>query len=131
LGRAQELRKSPLSEVWDLVGQVFALPPGRTVPVLELTEQVLRQKETVPLFLEALLVWCRDLMVSKVTGHQELLVYRNREAVLRGQSEGLALRQLLAMYRTVKQTLDGLGRYANLRLSLEVMFLTLRDLQAA
>jgi len=30
----------------------------------------------------------------------------------------------------VKQTLDGLGRYANLRLSLEVMFLTLRDLQA-
>jgi len=131
LGRAQELRKSPLAEVWDLVGQVFALPPGRTVPVLELTEQVLRQKETVPLFLEALLVWCRDLMVSKVTGHQELLVYRNREAALRGQSKGLALRQLLAMYRTVKQTLDGLGRYANPRLSLEVMFFTLRDLQAA
>lgn len=131
LGRAQELRKSPLAEVWDLVGQVFAFPPGRTVPVLELTEQVLHQKETVLLFLEALLVWCRDLMVSKVTGHQELLVYRNREAVLRGQSESLALRQLLAMYRTVKQTLDGLGRYANPRLSLEVMFLTLRDLQAA
>lgn len=131
LGRAQELRKSPLSEVWDLVGQVFAFPPGRTVPVLELTEQVLRQKETVPLFLEALLAWCRDLMVAKVTGNQDLLVYRNREAALRGQSKGLALRQLLAMYRIVKQTVDGLGRYANLRLSLEVMFFTLRDLQAA
>lgn len=131
LGRAQELRKSPLADVWDLVGQAFALPPGRSVSILELTERILRQKETVPLFLEALLAWCRDLMVSKVTGHQELLVYRNRAAALRGQSEGLALRQLLAMYRTVKQTLDGLGRYANPRLSLEVMFLTLRDLQAA
>jgi len=131
LGRAQELRKSPLADVWDLVGQAFALPPGRSVPILELTERILRQKETVPLFLEALLAWCRDLMVSKVTGRQELLVYRNRAAALRGQSDGLALRQLLAMYRTVKQTLDGLGRYANPRLSLEVMFLTLRDLQAA
>jgi DNA polymerase-3 subunit delta' len=131
LGRAQELRKSPLADVWELVGQTFTLPRGRTVPVLELAEKVLRQKETVPLFLEALLAWCRDLMVSKVTSHQELLVYRNRAATLRGQNEGLALRQLLAMYRTVKQTLDGLGRYANPRLSLEVMFLTLRDLQAA
>jgi hypothetical protein len=66
-----------------------------------------------------------------VTHRETLLVYRNSGAALRRQSERLALAQLLAMYHTVKQTLDGLGRYANPRLSLEVMFLKLRDLQAA
>jgi hypothetical protein len=35
------------------------------------------------------------------------------------------------MHRAVQQTLDGLARYANPRLSLEAMFVTLRDLQAA
>lgn len=131
LGRAQELRTSPLQEVWDLVEQTFALPPGRTLAVLELTERAVRQKETIPLFLEALLAWCRDLMVAKVTRKETLLVYRNRGPALERQSERLAPGQLVAMYQTVKQTLDGLSRYANPRLSLEVMFLKLRDLQAA
>lgn len=131
LGRAQELRTSPLQEVWDLVEQTFALTPGRTLAVLELTERVVRQKETIPLFLEALLAWCRDLMVAKVTRKETLLVYRNRGPALGRQSERLAPAQLVAMYQTVKQTLDGLSRYANPRLSLEVMFLKLRDLQAA
>lgn len=131
LGRAQELRTSPLQEIWDLVDQTFALTPGRTLAVLELTERVVRQKETIPLFLEALLAWCRDLMVAKVTRKETLLVYRNRGPAVGRQSERLAPAQLVAMYQTVKQTLDGLGRYANPRLSLEVMFLKLRDLQAA
>jgi DNA polymerase-3 subunit delta' len=131
LGRAQELRTSPIQEIWDLVEQAIALSPGKTLPVLELTERVVRQKETLPLFMEALLAWCRDLTVSKVTRHDALLVYRNHGPALRRQSERLAPAQLLAMYQTVKQTLDGLGRYANPRLSLEVMFLKLRDLQAA
>jgi DNA polymerase-3 subunit delta' len=131
LGRAHELRKSPLREIWDLVERAFALSPGRALPVLQLAEQVVRQKETVPLFLEALLAWCRDLMVTKVTRHERLLVYRGREAALRRQSEPLTPAQLLKMYDAVKQTLDGLGRYANPRLSLEVMFLKLRDLQVA
>ena len=99
--------------------------------VLELTERVVRRKETLSLFLEALLAWCRDLMVSKVTRHEARLVYRRHGAALKRQSERLTLAQLLAMYHTVKQTLDGLGRYANPRLSLEIMFLKLRDLQTA
>lgn len=131
LGRAQELRTSPLQEIRDLVEQTFALASGRTLPLLELTERVVRQKETLPLFLEALLAWCRDLMVAKVTSQEALLVYRSRAAALERQSRQLAPAQLLAMYHTVKQTRDGLGRYANPRLSLEVMLLKLRDLQAA
>lgn len=131
LGRAQELRTSPLQEIRGLVEETFALPTGKILPVLDLAERVVRQKETLSLFLEALLAWCRDLTVSKVTHREALLVYRNRGPALRRQSEGLALGQLLAMYHTVKQTIDGLGRYANPRLSLEVMFLKLRDLQAA
>lgn len=131
LGRAQELRTSPLQEIRGLVEETFALPTGKILPVLDLAERVVRQKETLSLFLEALLAWCRDLTVSKVTHREALLVYRNRGLALQRQSEGLALGQLLAMYQTVKQTIDGLGRYANPRLSLEVMFLKLRDLQAA
>jgi len=113
------------------VEEAFALPTGKILPVLDLAERVVRQKETLSLFLEALLTWCRDLTVSKVTNREALLVYGNRGLALQRQSEGLALGQLLAMYHTVKQTIDGLGRYANPRLSLEVMFLKLRDLQAA
>lgn len=131
LGRAQELQSIPLQEIHHLVEQAFALPPGRTLPVLELTDRVVRQKETLPLFLEVLLAWCRDLTISKLTDRDVLLVYRDREATLRQQSERLGSVQLLAMYQMVKQTLDGLGRYANPRLSLEVMLLKLRDLQAA
>jgi DNA polymerase-3 subunit delta' len=131
LGRAQAVRGNALHEVWDLVEHATALSPGKTLPVFELTERIVRQKETLPLFLEALLAWCRDLMVSKVTHQEALLVYRNHGPALKRQSERLALAQLLAMYQTVKQTLDGLGRYANPRLSLEAMFFKLRDLQAA
>lgn len=131
LGRAQELRTSPFQEIRGLVEQAFALPAGSTLPVLDLAEQVVRQKETLSLFLEALLAWCRDLTISKVTHRETLLVYQNRGPALRRQSERLPVAQLLAMYQTVKQALDGLGRHANPRLSLEVMFLKLRDLQAA
>ncbi|MFQ5961273.1 MAG: DNA polymerase III subunit delta' [Candidatus Methylomirabilales bacterium] len=131
LGRAQGLRSSALQELWDLVEQTSGLPPGKTLPVLELTERVVRQKETLPLFLEALLAWCRDLMVAKVACREALLVYRNHGSALKRQSDRLAPAQLLAMYQTVKQTVDRIGRYANPRLSLEVMFLRLRDLQAA
>ena len=131
LGRAQELQSVPLQEIHHLVEQAFALPPGRILPVLELTDRVVRQKETLPLFLEVLLAWCRDLTVSKLTDRDVLLVYRDREVTLRQQSERLGSAQLLAMYQMVKQTLDGLGRYANPRLSLEVMLLKLRDFQAA
>ncbi len=131
LGRAQELRGSAVHEIWDLVEQVSALPPGRTLPVLELTERVVRQKETLPLFLEALLAWTRDLMVSKVTRYEALLVFHNHAASLTRDSQRLASAQLVAMYQTVKQTSNGLNRYANPRLSLEVMLLRLRDLLAA
>ncbi|MFQ5657227.1 MAG: DNA polymerase III subunit delta' [Candidatus Methylomirabilales bacterium] len=131
LGRAQELRSIPLQEVHHLVEQAFALPPGKTLPILELTDRVVRKKETLPLFLEVLLAWCRDLTVSRLTDRDALLVYRNREAALRRLSEQLGTSQLVAMYQMVKQTLDGVGRYANPRLSLEVMLLKFRDLQAA
>ena len=131
LGRAQELRTSPLQEIRGLVEETFALPTGKILPVLDLAERVVRQKETLPLFLEALLAWCRDLMIAKVTSQEALLVYRSRAAALERQSRQLAPSQLLAMYHTVKTTRDGLGRYANPRLSLEVMPLKLRDLQAA
>lgn len=130
LGRAQELRTSPFQEIRDLVEQAFALPAGSTLPVLDLAEQVVRQKETLSLFLEALLAWCRDLAVSKVTPREALLVYRNRGPALRRQGERLAVAQLLAMYQTVKQARDGIDRHVNPRLSLEGMFLKLRDLQA-
>ena len=131
LGRAQELRTSPLQDIRGLVEQAFALPAGRILPVLDLAEQVSRQKETISLFLEALLAWCRDLTVAKVTDREALLVYRHRGPALRNLSKRLAVAQLLAMYQTVKQALDGIGQHANPRLSLEVMFLKLRDLQAA
>ncbi|MFQ5989360.1 MAG: DNA polymerase III subunit delta' [Candidatus Methylomirabilales bacterium] len=131
LGRAQELRNSPLEEIRGLVEQAFALPAGKTLPVLDLAERVVRQKEILSLFVEALLTWCRDLTVSKVTHRETLLANRSCAAALRRQSEPLALVQLLGMYHTVKQTLDGLSRHANPRLSLEVMLLKLRDLQAA
>jgi DNA polymerase-3 subunit delta' len=131
LGRAHALRTSPLQEIRGLVEQVFALPAGRPLPILDLAEQVVRQKETLSLFLETLLAWCRDLTVSKMTPGDALLVHRDRGPALRRHSERLAPAQLLAMYETVKQTMDGLDRYANPRLSLEVMFLKLRDLQTA
>ncbi len=131
LGRAQELRNSPLKEIRGLVEQAFALPAEKILPVLDLTERVVRQKETLSLFVEGLLAWCRDLTVSKVTHRDALLANRSRAAALRRQSEPLGLTRLLGMYHTVKQTLDGLSRHANPRLSLEVMLLKLRDLQAA
>jgi DNA polymerase III subunit delta' len=131
LGRAQELRSSALQELWDLVEQTTGLSPGKTLPVLELTERVVRQKEMLPLFLEALGAWYRDLMVAKVTCQEALLVYRNHGSALKRQSDRLAPAQLLAMYQTVEQTVDRIGGYANPRLSLEVMFLRLRDLQSA
>ena len=131
LGRAHELRQSPLQEIWELVAQAFALSPGRSSPILDLTERVLAQKEAVSLFLEALLACCRDLLVAKVTRRRAPLVHGHLTAALTSQSERYAPAQLLRMHRAVQQTLDGLGRYANPRLSLEAMFVTLRDLQAA
>lgn len=131
LGRAHELRGSALQEIWDLVEQATTLSPTHTIPALDLTERVVRQKEILPLFLEALLAWCRDLMIAKVDCQETLLVYRNHRAALKRQSERLGLLQLVAMYQTVQQTVERLNRYANPRLSLEVMFLKLRDLQAA
>lgn len=131
LTRAQELRGSAVHEIWDLVKQVSALPPGKTLPVLELADRAVRQKETLLLFMEALLAWTRDLVISKVTRHEALLVYRNHGAPFKDLSQRLASAQLLAMHQTVKHAVDGLNRYANPRLSLEVMLFRLRDLLAA
>jgi DNA polymerase III subunit delta' len=131
LGRAHELRQRPLQEIWDLVEQAFALPSGKSLPPLELAERVLRHKEMLPLFLEALLVWCRDSLVSRVSHRAALLAHRGRASVITRQSQRFTPGHLVHLHRLVQQTLNGLSHHANPRLTLEVMLLKFRDLQAA
>jgi DNA polymerase-3 subunit delta' len=130
LGKAQELRGGALSEARELVVATFSQLQGKTSSLLDLAERLAKEKETLPLYLESLLAWCRDLVILKVTDREGLLVYGDTPAPLQKQREQLTRKQLLAMYQTVGQTLEAIQRYANPRLSLEVMFLKLRDLVA-
>lgn len=130
LGRAQELRGQSLHEARELVVETFSQLTGKTPSLLDFAERLAKEKETLSLYLESLLAWCRDLVVLKVTDGGGLLVYRDKPVPLQEQGERLNRKQVLAMYQTVGQTLEGINRYANPRLSLEVMFLKLRDLLA-
>jgi len=130
LGRAQELRGGSLSEARELVVATFSQLTGKTSALLDLAERLAKDKETLSLYLESLLAWCRDLVILQVTDGKGLLVYRDKPAPLEQQGERLNRKQLLTMYQTVGQTLDGINRHVNARLSLEVMFLKLRDLVA-
>lgn len=130
LGRAQELRDASLHEVRGLVVETFSQLSGTTSALLDLAERVAKDRETLPLYLESLLAWCRDLVILTVTDREGFLVYRERPLPLEEQRGRLDRRRALAMYRTVGQTLEGITRHANPRLSLEVMFLRLRDLVA-
>ena len=94
--------------------------------LIDLAERLAKDRDRVRQNLEVLSAWLRDLMVVKVSGRREWLINQDRGEEVARQAEGLPLDDILDSLRVVHDTMDGLTRNANLRLSLEDLLLQLR-----
>jgi DNA polymerase-3 subunit delta' len=128
IGRALSQEAASLAEARDLLLEELGrgLRDGPAA-LIELAEKLAKDREGLPQNLEVLSAWLRDLMVAKASGRQEWLVNLDRGEDVARQAEGVTLDAILDGLRAVHATMAGLSRNANPRLSLEDLFLQLRD----
>ncbi len=128
IGRALSQEVTSMASTRDLLleelGQGLRDGP---VALIELAEKLAKDREGLFQQLEFLSAWLRDLMIAKVSRHQELLVNQDRGEEIARQAEGLPLDAILGGLRTVRAAYDALIRNANPRLSIEELLLRLRE----
>jgi DNA polymerase-3 subunit delta' len=128
IGRALSQEVVSLDSTRDLLLEELgcALRDGPAA-LIELADKLAKDREGLQQNLEILSAWLRDLMVAKASRSQEWLFNQDRADEVARQAEGMALEAILEGLRAVHAAMDGLTRNANPRLSLEDLFLRLRE----
>jgi DNA polymerase-3 subunit delta' len=128
IGRALSAEVASLASTRDL----FLEELGRGLrdgpaALIELAEKLSKDRAVLQQNLGVLSAWLRDLMVAKMSRGLEWLVNRDRGEDISRQADELSLEAILEGLRAVFGAMDGLGRNANPRLSLEDLFLRLHE----
>ena len=128
VGRALSVEVESLASSRDLLlGELGRALLDGPAALLELAERQAKDREELHQQLEVLSAWLRDLMVAKVSGRAECLINQDRAEEVARQAERLPLEAILDGLREVRGAMDGLTRNANPRLTLEHLFLRLRE----
>lgn len=128
IGRALSVEVESLASSRDLLlGELGRALLDGPAALLELAEKQAKDREGLHQQLEVLSAWLRDLMVAKVSGRAECLINLDRAEEVARQAEMLPLETILDGLREVRGAMDGLTRNANPRLTLEHLFLRLRE----
>lgn len=128
IGRALSVDVESLASSRDLLlGELGRALLDGPAALLELAEKQAKDREGLHQQLEVLSAWLRDLMVAKVSGRAECLINLDRAEEVARQAEMLPLETILDGLREVRGAMDGLTRNANPRLTLEHLFLRLRE----
>lgn len=114
-----------LAALRGLLGSLVRLDDETALATAEAWE---KEKETLPERLELLEIWLRDALVWGQVAEPQLLYFQGEVAFVSQLAEQLRPPQLLQMIELVRETQRRLERHANLRLTLDLLWLGLRDL---
>lgn len=129
IGRAAEIASNPevvqrRDEAYQLLLRVVE---SDDLDLLIQAEALEKQKENLDGWLEMLIIWLRDGLVLSQAAPEELVVNADKLPEVRRLGARFGPAGLMAMLETVSETRGQLLRYANTRLSLDVMMLRLKD----
>ncbi len=79
-------------------------------------------------YLDLVTMWFRDVLYYKSTGNDSRLIYKEQAAVIKNQSKGYTYQALNDILEEIKKVQVRLGSNVNLELTLEVMYIKIRDL---
>ncbi|HHT62921.1 MAG: ATP-binding protein [Bacillota bacterium] len=119
-GEAVEGSEVEIEQAIDLVQN---LPQGDYCELLKISESWEKNRENVKKFLEAILIWFRDVAVAKLTNKPALVENKNKWDML--LNSPLTADAALLAAQEVERSQKLLGQNANLRLVLDVMFIRL------
>jgi DNA polymerase-3 subunit delta' len=135
LSRAMQLSKLEWRQRRNWVIRAAGLdhPGSRTDPAsmalaLSFAGQLAQKKEMVQDLLDILKTWIRDLCIWPY--HPELVVNKDHEATLSKVRSGIGEKQLLSMWQAVEKAQKDIAARANLRLTVDVMALSMAGFTA-
>jgi len=127
LGRAlRRERQESLSLREEAIEAFSSALQAEMEPILERAELWAKQKDGVEEKLDWLLLWLRDLKVYQITRDGSLLVNRDLLPRLEIDANRIPPAILSTHFQIVQQTAQAIARHANVRLSLEAMFLSMK-----
>lgn len=127
LGRAMEMaREDVLWQERDRVLQMAgALAEAGRLTALSFVQELLDSKVGVPECLDLLTAWYRDLLIWYFTADEDLLVNRDRAAVIKSTAAQYEPGRLMEIIESIEEARGRLKSNGNSRLVLEVMMLKL------
>ncbi|MBI5167421.1 MAG: DNA polymerase III subunit delta' [candidate division NC10 bacterium] len=107
--------------------QVFSALASGGVALLDVAEELAKDKEVFREALEGLLIWYRDLVVYQHTTRGSLLWNRDRETEIRKGAETLAPKVGMKLYYAVNEALEALSGNVNPRLAAETLLFRMEE----
>ena len=126
-GQALEYLSGSLLEKRDQALEVAAtLAKAGITEILELAEELAKNRDRALTTLELLLCWYRDLLIWRETQSAELLYNQDRLPELRKEEKSLGGRTLVGIIEEVNKAKNNIGNNSNIRLVLESLFLQIK-----
>ena len=126
-GQALEYLSGSLLEKRDHALEVAeSLIRAGITEILELAEELAKNRDQVVAMLELLICWYRDLLVWQETGREELLYNQDRLQELRREGPSRKRRSLVRIIGEIGKAKNNIRNNSNTRLALESLFLKIK-----
>ncbi len=79
-------------------------------------------------YIDLINMWFRDVLIYKATGNERKLIFKENSATIKKQSVGFSYNAINDILEEIKNVQIRLGSNVNFELTLEVMYLKMRDL---
>lgn len=79
-------------------------------------------------YIDLVTMWFRDILIYKSTGNDKKLIFKEQAAVIRKQSKGYTYEAINDIFDSIKKVQVRLSSNVNMEMTLEVMYLKMRDL---
>lgn len=79
-------------------------------------------------YLDLIMMWFRDVLLYKSTGNDKKLIFKEQTAIIKKYSAGYEYQAINEILEDIKKVQVRLGSNVNFEMTLEVMYLKIRDL---
>jgi DNA polymerase-3 subunit delta' len=110
--------------------EIMSVVKGDMEKAFQLTEEICGDDNLLN-YLELLKIWFRDLLVYKYCNDAERMINSDLIDSIKTNTNHLSHERVMVMFQTVNECATHIGRNANKRLALEVMFMRLESSKAS
>ncbi|MFC2075253.1 DNA polymerase III subunit delta' [Bdellovibrionota bacterium] len=98
--------------------------PETVEELFELSKELLEEKGQLPLIIDVLRSWYRDLIIWKATSDESLIIHQKRASVISKQASSVSTKELFRRLDLIEQLSIDIDHNANKQLAVEQMLIS-------